>query len=101
MILDFVFFTGKFPELTCQHRFGIKLPQNFFIVYILIVLFDAEDGYFTGAKTGFEQRGSAICGERLAVKFVGCVCYFVCFPIFVIDFGTPAHHIHRIVIEQR
>ena len=101
MILDFVFFTGKFPELTCQHRFGIKLPQNFFIVYILIVLFDAEDGYFTGAKTGFEQRGSAVCGERLAVKFVGCVCYFVCFPILVIDFGTPAHHIHRIVIEQR
>lgn len=63
MILDFVFFTGKFPELTCQHRFGIKLPQNFFIVYILIVLFDAEDGYFTGAKQDLNSEAPPYAGN--------------------------------------
>ena len=99
MGLYLVFFSCEIPELACDDRLADKFRQFLLVIDILILLLNAEYGGFSGTVAGTEEDVPPEGREWSPVIRIVLFLYLT-FLVFVIDLRAPAHHVHRIVVEQ-
>ena len=94
-----VFFSGKVLELARDDGLADKLGQFVLVIYVLVLLLDAEHGRLAGTVAGPEQYVPPEGGERFSVVRVWIFLYLPV-PVLVVYPAAPANHVYGVIVQQ-